>query len=139
MNNIKIYTLNDYYLSNLYNNDDELDELEDQKDEYYMGDFWYDSDIILSNKFDYQINFVKIDDEIFLNTFDDINDFEYITELLEYFSETSKEYFKETDYIKFEGNWSWFDIAKNTDKPDFVIKYRGWVWYTYRFYEYNLI
>lgn len=146
---IKKIKLKDYELS-----EDELDEIDEEKDLYYSGDFWQDTETLMDNINWIRWNFYwdKENNEIIFN-FWNTTEWDFIhTDEIDTDLELNKDYQKlfdafcdnkfngieESDFIKLsdDSDGSWQSKYINLDKPDFIIKYRWGQWYIYSFFEY---
>lgn len=141
--------------------EEDLWQIEEDKNSYYESNFWSDTEWLLDNTRSLRWNFYydKENNEIIFHYWvlkdknnDEVEDIVHTDEIdtdeelnndyqkvFNAFIEKEYEGIKETDYIESEWNWDWNTTMKNTDKPDFVIKYRGWEWYSYWFFEYDLV
>jgi len=153
--------------NNTYNfTEEELEEIDLEKDNYYTTDFWVDKESLRDNtvwedfwnkiEWTFAVNEIPNTNEVeiifshgvdwnweiiyfYENDLDEISKGKYdeYIKLFDKFINPDKEndFVEESDFIDFDGS-DWNAKAQNIDKPDYIIKYRGWKWYTYRFFEY---
>lgn len=114
-----------------------FDSMEELDDHYIGWEFWIDCDYVCDNNEETRLAFVTDNESrqiIFRDSSDIINE-EYAIEA--YFNNDSSKLEEVEIEIEWEGTIR--PVAKDIDKIDFLIKYRGWEWYWYHFQWYNLI
>lgn len=121
-------------IEEMYLDEKQLEEIDEEKMEYYSGDFWSDCDAIkmTNERGDIcTLYFVKIGDEIIMESDESDGTIEKI--LLHYFSKDWEEKSITPDFDR--GDWN--ATLQNGTACDTWIKYRGGVGYTYAFCGYN--
>lgn len=113
--------------------DEEIEECNDKKDNYYNSEIWYDCDEIRITE-DWELatyDFIRVGKEIIMGH-DESNDL--IEKVLRHYFSADWDTWSITPEFD---RWDWNAKLQNWDDADIRVKYRGGSWYCYAFCWYN--